>query len=186
MIAGQPSAALARVSERVSLRTWIWLAPGIFLVHDVEELATAEGWLRSHAAALPVALQVRAATVMTSRLAVSVAVLLGLFVIAAWDGARRAKVGKRSWLFLLAAGALAGNSLTHLAQATWFGGYTPGVVTAVLVCMPYAILLARALERAGLLTRRHAMVLLAAGILIQAPIVLAALAVGGNLAAAVP
>ena len=186
MIAGQSSAALARVSERVSLRTWIWLAPGIFLVHDVEELATAEGWLRSHATELPVALQARADTVTTSRLAVSVAVLLGLFVIAAWDGARRAKVGKRSWPFLLAAGALAGNALTHLAQAIYFGGYTPGIVSAVLVCMPYAILLERALERAELLTPRHAMGLLATGVLIQAPIVLAALAVGRNLAAAVP
>jgi hypothetical protein len=170
----------------VSLRAWIWLAPIVFLLHDAEELATAASWLRAHASALPQVLQPHAATVTTSKLAVSVGVLLALFVVAAWDGARRARVGKRSLPFLLASGALAGNALTHLAQAAYFGGYTPGVVTALLVCLPYSGRLERALERAGLLSHRQAVLLLAIGVLIQAPIALAALAAGGNLAAAAP
>ena len=168
----------------MSVTAWIWLAPVVFLVHDAEELATVAGWLRTHAAALPRVVQPHAAAITTSGMAVSVAILFVLFVMAAWDGARRARLGRRSWPFLLAAGALAGNALTHLAQAAYFGGYTPGVVTAVLLCVPYAILLADALEHAGLLSRRDGVRLLAIGVLIQGPIVLAALAAGGTLAAA--
>jgi hypothetical protein len=170
----------------VRLTTWIWLAPVVFLLHDAEELATIAPWLRAHAAQLPAILQLHTATVTTRGMATSVAVLLVALVLAAWHGARRARVGRRSWPFLVAAGALAGNALTHVGQAVYFRGYTPGLVTALILCAPYALLLARALGRAELLTRRAAVALLLVGVVIQAPIAVAALAAGGNLAAAAP
>ena len=166
--------------------TWIWLAPLAFVIHDAEELATLVPWLRAHALELPAILQPHAAGVTTRGMAVSVAILLAAFVLAAWHGERRAQHGARSWPFLVAAGALAGNALTHVGQAAYFGGYTPGVATAVLVTAPYSVCLARALERATLVTRRRAVSLLLLGVLLQVPIALAAWAVGGHLAAAAP
>ena len=166
--------------------SWIWLAPLAFVVHDAEELATVAPWLRAHARELPAILQPHAAGVTTRGIAASVAILLAAFVLAAWHGARRSRHGARSWPFLVAAGALAGNALTHLGEAAYFGGYTPGVATAIMVTAPYGVCLARALERAALLTRRQAVFLLLLGVVLQAPIALAALAGGGYLAAAAP
>ena len=183
-IRAQPAHEKAETNLRIS--TWIWLAPVAFLVHDAEELATLAPWLRAHANQLPSALQAHAASVTTSGAATSVAILFAIFILAAWDGVRRARRGERSWPFLLAAGALAGNALTHVGQALYFRGYTPGVVTALLVSAPYALLLARALVRAKVITRGQALALLAFGVVIQIPIVIAALAAGGNLAAVGP
>lgn len=183
-VRAQPAHAVRTASLRTS--TWIWLAPPAFLLHDAEEVATIAPWLRTHARELPAFLHAHAAGVSEQRLALSVAILFVIFVLAAWDGVRRAQRGARSWFFFVAAGALAGNALTHVGQAVYFGGYSPGVVTALLVSAPYSILLARALERAALLSRRQAVALLLLGVVIQAPIAVAALAAGGNLRVAAP
>ena len=171
-------------APRARLSTWIWLAPVAFLVHDAEEVVTMAPWLRVHASELPQPVRPLAAAVTTQGMAWSVALLLAALLLVTWRGARSAAAGRRSWPFLVAAGALAGNALTHVGQAAYFRGYAPGVLTAVLVSGPYCVLLAGALRRAGLATGREVTVLLVLGIVVQLPIALAALAVGAGLAGA--
>ena len=153
---------------------WIWAAPLVFLVHDAEEIATIVPWLQVHRTQLPAIVQPITA-VTTEQFGLAVGILFVGVLLAAAHGASRARHGARSIPFLLIAGALIGNAVTHAVQALFFGGYTPGVVTAVLLVLPYGVLLGRALETSGLASRRTWLGVIAVGAVIQVPIVVALL-----------
>jgi hypothetical protein len=150
---------------------WIWAAPAVFVVHDGEELATMMPWLRRHRDVLPDIAQ-SVADVPTRQLALAMLLLLLGLLAAAWDGARRARRGARPTVFLLLAGALAGNGVSHLGQALLFRGYTPGLATALLVVLPYAFGLGRQLESAHMVSARAWAGFVALGIVLQVPIIL--------------
>src|SRR5919112_3361160 len=48
---------------------------------------------------------------------------------------------------------LVANGMTHVGQALYFGGYVPGVVTAILITSPYGWALMRVLARNGIAPR---------------------------------
>ena len=157
------------VTARVGIRGWIWAAPVVFLLHDAEELMTVAPWLREHGRELPPVVQPFMG-VTTRQFALAIMVLLAGIVAAAAHGAWRAKRGGRSLPFLLVAGMLVGNGLTHLAQAAIFRGYTPGVLTALLLVLPYGYLLGEQLRADGLVTRRSWAAAIAVGMVLQAPV----------------
>ncbi len=164
-----------RLSSRIS--AWILAGPAVFLVHDTEEILTVSSWIRAHRAELPRVLQPFLG-ITTRQFAVAVSLLFVGFLAAAIHGARRARERRSSAVFLLVAGALVGNALTHLAQAAFFRGYTPGVVTALFVVLPYGYLLGERLQASGLVPRRTWLAAVAVGTVAQVPIaVLALLAV---------
>lgn len=153
---------------------WIWAAPVVFLVHDTEEILTVESWLRAHRSELPTAAQ-PLATVTTGQFALAVALLFVGFLAVTVHAVRQARRGRASVPFLLVAGALVANGLTHLVQAAYFRGYTPGVVTALLVVLPYGYLLGARLLATGFITRRTLLGAIAAGAVAQIPIAALAL-----------
>ena len=159
---------------------WIWLGPVAFLVHDTEEILTIAPWVASHRAELP-AIARPLAGITTAAFATSVVVLFLGFVAAAAHGARRAERGRRSWPWLLVAGAFVANGATHVLQALWLRGYVPGVVTAICVSIPYGWMAARRLRAAGLASTRTLATAGALGLVLQVPLALAALAAGGAL-----
>ena len=158
----------------MSITTWIWAAPAVFLVHDAEEVLTVEPWLEVHRAELPAALQ-RFAAETTEQFALAVALLFVGFLAVAVHGARQARRGRASLPFLLAAGALVANGLTHLAQGAYFQAHTPGVATALVLVLPYGYFLGARLLATGLITRRTLGAALAAGVVAQIPIAALAL-----------
>jgi len=153
---------------------WIWAAPLVFLIHDGEEIATIVPWLQAHRAQLPAIVQ-PVTTVTTDQFMLAVGILFVGVLLAAAHGASRARHGARSIPFLLIAGALIGNGVTHVMQAMFFGEYTPGVVTAVLLVLPYGVVLGRALEVSRLASRRTWLGAIAVGAIIQVPIIIALL-----------
>ena len=73
-------------------------------------------------------------------------------------------------------GALLANAATHPVQALAAGGYVPGVVTAVVLVLPFTLLALRRAVGDGAATRRGALAACAAGLVLQAPLALLALA----------
>ena len=156
---------------------WVWLGPAAFLVHDTEEIVTIAPWLHTHAAQLP-ALARPLAGVGTRQFLLAAAVLFVGYLLAAWHGARAVRRGRTPLPWLFVSGAFVANALTHLLQALYFGGYTPGVVTAMSVSLPYGYAAGRALRRHGVASAAALRWAVAAGLVLQVPIVLLALAAG--------
>lgn len=154
---------------------WILAAPGVFLVHDAEEIATVPSWLHAHRAALPAAVQAFA-IVTTRQFTIAVVVLFLGLLVATMHAVLRARAGVRSVPFLLLAGALVANGVTHLAQAVAIRGYTPGLITAVLFVIPYGIGLGQQLHSTGLTSRRSWLAMIACGALLQVPIIVGVIA----------
>ncbi|MER7367155.1 HXXEE domain-containing protein [Nonomuraea wenchangensis] len=130
--------------------TWGLLAA--WAVHDAEELATMAGWLRS---ARP-RLEEQFPGVPWERLEMSqahVTVAIGLMGgIVAGAAARGAATGGRSPLFQTVLVGFGAHGAIHLAQSALARGYTPGVVTAPVVVIPYAVWAWRRLRAAGVPT----------------------------------
>jgi hypothetical protein len=159
---------------RHAVAGWIWAAPAVFLVHDAEEILTVEPRLRAHRTELPAVFQ-PFGTITERQFTLAVALLFVGVVDVAAHGVRQARRGRASLPFMLVVGALLANGLTHLGQATYFRGYTPGVVTACLLVIPYGYLLAARLLATGLVTRRNLAGAVAAGAVVQSPIAALAL-----------
>lgn len=162
---------------------WVWLGPVAFLVHDAEEVLVFASWRRRHAHELPTFVRPVVDALSTQQLAVAVAVLLAGYVVAALLGARALVHGRRPWPYLLVTGAFVGNGITHVLQAVAFGGYTPGVGTAVLVTLPYGWCAGRALRQDGVVPPRLLAALLLVGVALQVPLAWLALQTGRRLGA---
>ena len=121
-------------------------------VHDAEELATTRGWadrarprLEDRLPRVPPAVWDRLAAA-EERMTVAVALMGVLVAAGAWDGVRTGGQGRYYGAALTAFGA---HAFGHLAASAVTGGYTPGVVTAPTVVLPFWWWARRALRRAG-------------------------------------
>ena len=130
----------------------IWLGPLAFLLHDSEEVATVESWLRQHRAELPAYAQPLAGVTAT-QFATVAAALLAAYALAAWHGVRAIGKGRTPLPFLVMTGVFVSNGLTHLLQVLYFRAYTPGAWTAALMSVPYGIALWRLLPSSGIASR---------------------------------
>jgi hypothetical protein len=160
-------------------RNWmLWVLPLAFLVHDGEELATIPGWMAANGARIPALVRdvAPAAGAGTASLLVAMAVLFAAFAaVSAFAFFGRGRAVLIAYATLL--GAFFVHGFGHLGQAAWFGGYTPGVVTAALVVIPASLLIYRSLRRYGAGDR----LLLAAGATgaaLVVPAILLALSLG--------
>ncbi|MFG1944754.1 HXXEE domain-containing protein [Nonomuraea sp. NPDC048826] len=126
-----------------------WGLFAAWAVHDAEELATMARWSR---AARP-RLERLFPSAPWERLEVSqrhVNVAIGLMgAVMAAASAEGARTGGRSPLFQAALAGFGAHGVVHLAQAAVTRGYTPGVVTAPVVVIPFSVWAWRRLRAAG-------------------------------------
>lgn len=156
----------AQDANRKSPARALWLLPIVFIIHDGEELFTMPGWVVRHQQKLDelarmnetAAEIVRSLPNTTGQVAVAIGCILLLFVVVT---AGASMSGKRGfWLYAYAGllGVLFLHVFTHIAQAILFGGYTPGVIGAVVAIIPGALYLYKRLFEAKLLTVKSAVV----------------------------
>lgn len=174
----------------MKVRAAIWLLPVAFLLHDGEEIATMPTWVARNRVALDriaelgdaAAWTVANLPATTGEVAVAVAFELLLILAATGALALRLRRGPALHFYSAVLGALLLHVVTHVAQAIVFRGYTPGVVSAVVVIPPASIALYGTLIRAGLLTGRSALLTAGAGAVAVLPVVVLAHQVGRLLA----
>ncbi|WP_406673116.1 HXXEE domain-containing protein [Nonomuraea sp. N2-4H] len=116
-----------------------WGLLGAWVVHDAEELATMARWTRQARPRLESCFP----GVPWERFEVSQAhvnAAIGLMGgVVAGAAALGARTGGRSPVFQAALAGFGVHGVLHLAQAALVRGYVPGVVTAPLVVLPYAV-----------------------------------------------
>ncbi|MFF4762191.1 HXXEE domain-containing protein [Streptomyces sp. NPDC001292] len=124
-------------------------------LHDSEELATVQGWLRRSEPVLrerfpgvPEAVWRRLGSVDAREFAAAVGVMGA--IVAAASVAGRA-TGGRSAVYQTALNAFGLHGLVHLAQAAAVRGYTPGSATSPVVVVPFTLWARARLRRAGVL-----------------------------------
>jgi hypothetical protein len=156
----------------------IWAGPAVFLLHDLEELATIEDWTRLHGDRLPAALRFLF-PVSTAEFGVAIAALLLVFITAAWlAGRARGEGGRAVDFFVLLVAVLGTNALGHVAHAILFGAYVPGLFTAVLLGLPYACWGLATVARSGSRSVRWQVGAVIVAAVVQGPVAALALLLG--------
>jgi hypothetical protein len=110
---------------------------GAWLIHDAEEWITMPGWSQRAASRHPGFSRPLFAVFRMSRLEATIAIgTVGLIIAAA--SATGLATGGRSAFFQLVLLAFGLHAVVHVLQSLLARGYTPGVVTAILVVAPYS------------------------------------------------
>jgi hypothetical protein len=110
---------------------------GAWLVHDAEEWITMPAWSERAASRHPGLPRALIAMLRISRLEATVAIGTVGLVVAAAAGAGLSTDG-RSEFFQLVLLAFGLHSVVHVLQSVLLRGYTPGLVTAIIVVAPYS------------------------------------------------
>lgn len=168
---------LAALDRRLELRVVIWAFPAAFLLHDIEEILTMERHARQYPPPVPAAFR-DLARVTTPQVVVAVAYEFVLCCAVSALTTRRLRRGLAMNLYATAVAILFLNVLTHLGQSLRARHYTPGLLTAPTIALPYTLYLCRRLRRAGLLDRRALGGALVGGGLAGLPVVVSALWLG--------
>lgn len=140
---------------------------GLFIawcVHDAEELV-------AFRPAKPGSVVDRFAGAGFSSMAVAIGIVGVVMAVAAYLGVR---TGGRSLLFQIGALGFGVHGAVHIAEAILTRGYVPGVVTAVVVVVPYGVVTVRWLLAAGLADRARLARAALAGAALFVPTVLTA------------
>ncbi len=180
----RPASSLRSVSTsnvRTSRSPAYWLFPVVFIIHDSEELLTMPAWFLAHRPDFRVFLSHFGAgsfvdSVPTTFAQTALAIGLFLILICIVTTGVWLRPNSRLWRALY--GGLLGtfllHTLTHVGQAIMFHGYTPGLVTAVLVVAPISALLGASLLRRGAIDLKPSLLVASLGLVLLLPSILGA------------
>ena len=164
----------------------LWLLPGSWLVHDLEEVATIEGWSQrwKHTGQNDLStVQRRLAGVLASgrrRFTLAVA-LVGCVVVGATVLGVSDPNGVGMVVYVTVLGGYFLHAFVHLGQSLVLRGYTPGLVTAVSVALPTSVYLYWRLLSAHLVDVEIAIATGVLGLVVFVPIVVGATVIAGRL-----
>ncbi|MEK8126618.1 HXXEE domain-containing protein [Paenibacillus filicis] len=127
--------------ELIHLETLIWLLPVAFFIHDAEEILTVEQQAHKHRDHPAFASQIRLLDWNKSvTLQFTVAVLLMgsiLLLVTSWQAAHFDGIRPLHALFLGIVAVVLLDGVKHVGVTVAIRSYTPGVITALFVEIPY-------------------------------------------------
>nr|WP_019124005.1 HXXEE domain-containing protein [Brevibacillus massiliensis] len=138
------------------MRKIIWLGPAVFLIHDLEEVFWTQPWIEKNRFLFEDTRFERVIEAMgyqPAKFGLVVALITILYGIISYFATRQIQAGLSMNLYVSTILILFVNVFTHAGQTVLLGMYTPGVVTAVLVVLPYTVIAFRTLKAHHLLTR---------------------------------
>lgn len=139
----------------------IFLFPIMFILHDGEEILTMANWIKTNTSYLygkvPEQLHFVIDSVQMTTLEIAIAVLVELIILSVvtilFVRAKHVSIWANLYTAIITIFFL--NSFTHIFQSIVYGGYTPGVVTAVVVAFPYSLIVIRTLFRERIIVLRN-------------------------------
>jgi hypothetical protein len=157
-------------------RSVLWLVPILLAVHNAEEALFFPRYLPFVLYRLQAGWQAVIAPLTTGQVGAALAVVTAVAFIVAWWSYQWPDSTMALWLVLLIQATVLLNVVWHLAAAVvLFGGYAPGVVTALLINLPFSVYLLRRAARERWLSRRALWALVPAAIVLHGPLLAALL-----------
>ncbi len=173
----------------LSLKELIWLMPAVFIIHDAEEIITAQKWMAENRGLLEplmkkykfIKMAARSVDLTREQMSVAVVFELIIIIIATISAASNIAPGIGLYFFAALNGAFLLHVFSHIAQSYTLKKYTPGVITAAAVVLPYTLYVFHRFFYGGLLSLGAVLISLAAGAVLFLPIVLTGHYIGRKL-----
>ncbi|MEQ6357397.1 HXXEE domain-containing protein [Lysinibacillus sp. M3] len=142
------------MEQWIGIQTLIWLFPIMFIFHDFEEIIMVEKWLNKNSTILYERLPknianrvIKQFSMSTAQFAVAVVVVF-MFVssstIVANQYVNQGPFGD-IYFFTVVTLTYFLHAFTHLAQSIFLRSITPGVLTSLIIVIPYSLMLYRSL-----------------------------------------
>lgn len=137
--------------KELNIRHLIWLLPLVYIIHNLEEGLTLQLWLGEHPSLINLALkkQLPAWFWQNFNLVRNVALIIAsilpfglVFFINSF-----AKQRYVTYIFTVMAWITLINSFQHVAMTVFLRVYTPGVVSAAFINIPFAIILLNFIQK---------------------------------------
>lgn len=168
------------------LEVGMWLFVVMFILHDGEEIVTMERWVRKHGKKAKSAFDLRLIDFNKNvTVQFAVAVLMIGIVLAYTTYAAVPHAGSKHAVYALFAGFVAVfllDGLKHIGLSLLLSSYTPGVVTAAAIEVPYGAYMLYQLYNTGLLNTVTLLKGTAMALLLILMLVPAGLLLGGRVA----
>jgi hypothetical protein len=149
----------------------LWLVPLLLTIHNAEEALFFPRYLPFVLSRLPAGWQALAAPLTTGQVWSALAVVTASAFAVAWWADLRPDSALALWLLLLIQATVLLNAVWHTAAAVvLFRGYAPGLVTALLLNLPFSIYLLRRASAEGWLSRQALWALLPGAIVLHGPL----------------
>ncbi|WP_240353154.1 MULTISPECIES: HXXEE domain-containing protein [Cohnella] len=160
---------MVHVESAITIGSLMWLFLAAFMIHDLEEIIFVESWWKKHGARIKGiapgwagGLVNGMAGVKSSQFAAAVLTEFVVFVPVTYLAVER-----QSFVLFVGANALMlFHVLTHVGQSLFARSLTPGVVTSVLILLPYGIYLFYRLIEDEILTLREILTYAPAGLFV--------------------
>jgi hypothetical protein len=159
---------------QLSLNLVIWTFPFAFLIHDIEEIFTMERFTRENRERFPHLLRNIIVT-NTTQFSVAVGILFALTLLASYLATQSPR---KMDLFTFALAVFLVHVIGHVSFPIFFRSYTPGLITALLIVLPYSLYTFYRLFSANLLDGESFTLSIFVGALLLAPLLLAVLLLG--------
>lgn len=166
----------------LDIQTLIWLFPVMFILHDFEEIILAERWVQRHSQRIREKFSPKLANRILNQFSMStaqfaVAVLVVFLFVASSTLLASQYVTTGTFgdihIFLVLMLVFFLHAFTHMAQSIFFQSVTPGVITSVIIVLPYSTLMIGALLQQGWITW-HTIFQCLPFVLVAVPVVLLA------------
>jgi len=138
------------MEQLLNVQTLIWLFPIVFLFHDLEEIIMVEKWMEKHSSVIHGKLPSKFAdrvikqfSMSTAQFSVAVMVIFVFVSSSTYMASQYLNSGPLGniYLFTVMNTVFFIHVFTHVGQSVLLKSITPGVVTSVLLVLPYSILL---------------------------------------------
>jgi hypothetical protein len=147
---------------------WILALPVVFFVHDLEELIYLDR-IPALSSVLPVNIQ-DLIRVSTPQFASAISLLFIAILISTIQWNRKPSSPARGLVMGFIMVGLFFNSLTHIGQALIFRQYVPGLVTAVLLLLPYTFVILKS-QHAKFFPSNKSTSLVLLGVIASTPVI---------------
>ncbi|MEH7238024.1 HXXEE domain-containing protein [Bacillus sp. JJ1562] len=152
------------------IKMFLLMFPLLYLFHDIEEILTVEQFLIEHSDIIPI-------RVTTLEFAVAFSLLWVLASVGCYQAFREKQfLGMKptTYLSFLVPGIILANAIGHVMQFLFIREYVPGIITSVMVLIPYSFFTARFLITTGEVTTKKLVAYFGIGIVVQGPLALLA------------
>lgn len=157
----------------------LWLVPVFLLVHNLEEALVMPAFIEKRNSAVPGPLRDIIPSVNYKQfLTVLIIITVIPFLIAlVWRG-RKTGV----YLLILFQVVMLINVFAHVMMALFLRGYAPGLLTALLINLPFSLYLLRRAVAEGWVSKRSVALMFPLGIIIHGPLLFGLMMLAGQIA----
>ena len=127
------------MKSRTKRTTLLWLIPFLFLIHNVEEAIFMRGTLDQVRTGMPRFLRVIIPPVSYEQFLVSLVLVTAVVFFFAFVGNLDRERAWGVYAMLLVQAVMFLNVFAHLAALIFFGSYTAGLGTALLINLPFSL-----------------------------------------------